>query len=388
MMLPRRKIWQLDARMHCSVLGTCLPLGELFSLARRARYQLDDGISAYALHSAVVDLMPYPNELSRLIDKELERRHRLAANKILRARSEEEIELLWKEVSARGEMAGAYWAAMSHPLCSITLAWRLFGDVHMLSHLLGASRSSEIFRLHDLEVRCGDLDLRLSRAKQAHHVALKERRSVEQELAAQGSQLERTERLLASARSKIAVPAPGVEARVAALEADLAAMRARAVGAEAELAKTRGQLDEAVVGAAHAREQVAELVAENNALEREVMNGSVFAAQSDDEERPGLRGKRILCVGGRSNLVQHYRVLVERRGGELVHHDGGVEESLSTVTRAMSTVDAVVCSIDCVSHAACLKVKRACKHLAKQFVPLRSSGLSSFARGIDAIGER
>lgn len=98
-----------------------------------------------------------------------------------------------------------------------------------------------------------------------------------------------------------------------------------------------------------------------------------------------LRGKRILCVGGRNSLVQHYRALVERRGGELLHHDGGREESLDAVTRALGTVDAVLCPIDCVSHAACLMVKRACKHMAKPFLPLRSSGLSSFVKGLRSL---
>ncbi len=142
-----------------------------------------------------------------------------------------------------------------------------------------------------------------------------------------------------------------------------------------------------------------ELTAENQALEFELADEArprplrSAEAQLDDEgdERhetgvPALNGKRILCVGGRSNLVQFYRALVERRGGEFLHHDGGLEEYLDTVTRALSTVDAVVCPIDCVSHAACLKVKRACKHLLQSSSsPLRSSGLSSPARCLQVL---
>jgi hypothetical protein len=78
-------------------------------------------------------------------------------------------------------------------------------------------------------------------------------------------------------------------------------------------------------------------------------------------------------------------VLVERRGARFLHHDGGLEESLDAVTRGLCSVDAVVCPIDCVSHAACSKVKKACKRLGKQFTVLRSSGLSSFARGIQSV---
>lgn len=141
-------------------------------------------------------------------------------------------------------------------------------------------------------------------------------------------------------------------------------------------------------------------MAENQALEGELIAGlaSVVGAAEvagvagvagptlDPTDRgESLRGKRILCVGGRNSLVQNYRALVERRGGELLHHDGGREESLDAVTRAFGTVDAVLCPVDCVSHAACLLVKRACNHMAKPFLPLRNSGLSSFVKGLRSL---
>jgi hypothetical protein len=44
--------------------------------------------------------------------------------------------------------------------------------------------------------------------------------------------------------------------------------------------------------------------------------------------------------------------------------------------------DIVLCPVDCVSHQACIKAKRFCKGTAKTFVPLRSSGLSSFISGL------
>jgi hypothetical protein len=38
--------------------------------------------------------------------------------------------------------------------------------------------------------------------------------------------------------------------------------------------------------------------------------------------------------------------------------------------------------VDCVSHDACLRVKRHCRQQEKRFMPLRSSGLSAFAAGL------
>ena len=41
--------------------------------------------------------------------------------------------------------------------------------------------------------------------------------------------------------------------------------------------------------------------------------------------------------------------------------------------------------MDCVSHRACIRAKRFCKRTARTFVPLRSSGLSSFVSGLRQI---
>jgi outer membrane murein-binding lipoprotein Lpp len=249
----------------------------------------------------------------------------------------------------------------------------------MLSHLVGAARRADACRVHELEVVCGTLDGKLAQLKHDHRAVLEDRSRLEDELAAQRRELDRTERRFASARDRVAALesqtfASNLEARIAELEQELEVARSRASAAEAALSDTRTRLDETRARGEHSAGQIRELTAENDALEQESAS-----------EGGGLCGKRILCVGGRSSLVQYYRALVERRGGEFLHHDGGVEESLDAVTRALATVDAVFCPVDCVSHAACLKVKKACKHLAKQFIPLRSSGLSSFARGIRTL---
>ncbi|AKU94415.1 Membrane protein involved in colicin uptake [Labilithrix luteola] len=388
--VERRRIWQVDPRMHCAVVGTCLALTDLHALARRARWRLDTSVSAYDVHSWFVDYMAFPNELSKLADKELEKRHRVTAKPFRRARTEAELEAVWKEVCAKGQIAGAFWGAMSHPRCSEALQWRLFGEVHMLSHLVGSSRRGDACRIHELEIANAALDERLVQSKQDHRAVVKERKKLEEDLALRTRDLERAEWRSRKALEKIAaleeVSTSGqLQARVDDLALRLTEAHSRAVAVEALLAETRVLLEEARREGAAASEQVRELTAENQALEIELATSVTCPLQQmseDDEDQvgPALHGKRILCVGGRSNLVQYYRALVERRGGEFLHHDGGLEESLDAVTRALTTVDAVVCPIDCVSHAACLKVKRACKHLAKQFIPLRSSGLSSFAR--------
>lgn len=393
---PRRRIWQLEAGKHCSVLGTCLSLQDLHVIARRARYQVDPTTSAYVLHSWFVDMMAEPNDLAKLVDKELEKRHGTTADTVRRACSEREIEARWKEGAERGNLAGAYWGAMSHPLCSEELQWRLFGEIHMLSHMVGSSRRADLARVHDLEASCAASEAKLAQLKHDHRSLSKERKRIEDDLLSTKREAEVAARRLALAHAKISdlesqALVGELRTRNQALEQQLREALDRARVAEASLSECRALNETLRDAGARAASHLRELTAENEALETELASTITCPFIDPTGSDPaklaaiGLSGKRILCVGGRTNLVQHYRALVERHGGELLHHDGGLEESLDAVTRAMTTVDAVLCPIDCVSHAATLKVKRACKHLAKDFVVLRSSGLSSFARAIRTI---
>ncbi len=109
----------------------------------------------------------------------------------------------------------------------------------------------------------------------------------------------------------------------------------------------------------------------------------------DTPECPGpdLCGKRILYVGGMHKMVQHYRRMIEERGGQFLHHDGGKEISKSRLPGMIFQADAVVCPIDCVSHDACLSVKKYCKQSQKPYLMMRGSGLSSLAKGLEKFAQ-
>jgi hypothetical protein len=388
----RLRIWEIDAAMHCSILGTCLTMNDLYVIARRARVRLTSGASAYQVHSWFVDYMVQPNELSKLVDKALEKRHGHVAATVRRARTEAELEARWKLVAAEGHIAGSYWGAMSHRLCSSKLRWVLFGEIHMLSHLVGASRRADLCRVQELEVTCSALDGKLAELKHDHRAVLREKKKLDEDLDARHRELAHADRRLRRAEARIAAlesrtSANEREARIETLERVAAEATARAANVQCALEEGRKRLERAQASADLALAELGELREENAALEAELA-ATIACPRAVDGARAELcklSGKRILCVGGVRSLVQHYRELVERRGGEFLHHDGGLEESLDVVTRALATVDVVFCPTDCVSHAASLKVKKACRNLAKPFVPLRSSGLSSFARGIQNI---
>lgn len=55
----------------------------------------------------------------------------------------------------RGEISGAYWAVLTHPLTNHALVQDAFGEVHMLSHLVGRSLRADLRRLAELEAEVG-----------------------------------------------------------------------------------------------------------------------------------------------------------------------------------------------------------------------------------------
>jgi hypothetical protein len=100
-----------------------------------------------------------------------------------------------------------------------------------------------------------------------------------------------------------------------------------------------------------------------------------------------LTGRRILCIGGLTRLVGRYRDMVETSGGRFLHHDGGREESIHRIEALVSGVDAVICQAACVSHGAYWRLKDECKRRGLPCVYLKSMGITSFARGLESLGD-
>ncbi len=109
--------------------------------------------------------------------------------------------------------------------------------------------------------------------------------------------------------------------------------------------------------------------------------GGAFSNAIQGAPRAGgdLAGKTLLYVGGRTNQVPKLRKIAEERGAGLLHHDGGLAESSSSLARLALRADAVLFPVDCISHSAATAVKKICKQLGKSYFPLRRSGPASFA---------
>lgn len=378
----RRKLWEIAHKYHCPIVGTCLNMEELRKLARRAGLEGWDSESDYALHSTAVGLARERNELSEPMQKLLERKFEAAVRRFARAKSGDELLSQWREALARGEAAGAFWAAMSHGQASEQVAHLIYEDIHMLSHQVGATSRADLGELSRLRRVEAELALKLERQQERHGAQMAEKEEDIRNLSLRLDGALEIERRLRAAEAQLRA-----SGAIAELEVRLLAETQRAVQAERRYGELAAQ-------AAGLRQKTDELQGEWEAAEEALTMALTPPACHDcAESREGrcasgdFSGRCILCVGGRTGMADQYRTMVERSNGRFVHHDGGIEDNPKRLQAMLAAADAVICPADNVSHGAYYAVKRLCKQYGKPCVLLKRSGLSTFARGLAELAE-
>ena len=371
-MSRRRRIWEVNGHWQCSLIGTCLTLDELRSVARKLGYRTEpENDTDYKLHSHFVQEASSRSAAGKLLTKLLNRKYASVIKRYDRLRGDE-LEGAWVKDSETGDIAGPYWAVMTHPEVTDTLARRSYGEVHMLSHLAGRSARVELVAQQRMVQRIAVLEERIGNDNRRHSDRLQKKERTIQKL--------RSEVVAIHARIKNSdqtkVPPRGTEIRSKENSAPnsrkVEGLRQQLSGAVEENERLRTQNNALV-----SRVRVVET--EVHVLEQALDSRSV----SGRNEMPfDFDGRRILYVGGRARHVCRLRELVATWNGDLVHHDGGLEKSLDLLARAVARADAVVFPTDCVSHSAALKVKRLCHQTMKPYVPLRTSGVASFVAAL------
>ncbi|HUA78263.1 MAG TPA: DUF2325 domain-containing protein [Acetobacteraceae bacterium] len=372
----RSRIWEFDTSLHCSIIGTCLSTGELRQILKKIGLATPESTD-HALHATAVSLASRHDQAAKLLNKALDRRHHAVINQFAKAKSEEEVRGLWREAVGSGEIPGAYWAALTHPATTRTLIREAFGEVHMLSHLVGAANRADIRRLRELERSQIALEERLERQQAAFHAAVTERdRSI----------WELRQALAKQVRS----PAPhgceesgegllALRGLIGDLEKRLETETRRRLSAEERLARMRAACDRERQSRIDAESQSRGLRAELESIESLLRVPAEIAPEEPAPQLHRLDGIALLYVGGRSNQIAHLRALSERLGANLLHHDGGKEQHPDLLGGLVSRADLILFPVDCVSHDAAASVKRLCRQAGKPFIPLRSASVATFA---------
>jgi len=375
----RLRLGEMDSHLHCSVIGTCLSTAELRKLM--ARFIHVEGASDLDVHHEAVRLASQNAEVSRALHKALDRRHAPVVQRFARAKDEAAVATLWDQCLKSGEVPGAYWAVLTHRRAASDLRQRVFGDVHMLSHLVGAANRADIRRLVAIEQENAEWRERAERQQDRLLELATERDSERaecQRLQARILELERAAESTGSSGDASSTAAAD------ALSAQLAIQTQRREAAEAAVAVHVAERSRHEQQLDHLRKQMAELVQELAAAETQLR---VVHAQPDAASalRETLTGRKLLYVGGRPSSNPAIRDLVLRHGGEYQRHDGGIEDRKGLLASALAWADLVTFPVDCVDHDSALALKRSCIRLSKRFVPLRSASVASFAAGITAM---
>lgn len=383
----RRRIWDLNPNWHCAIVGTCLTLKDLRSLARKLGIKPQAGFPVdYQLHGYFVGQAEKGDKSAKLLNALLDRRHSRAIRWLDKRIAEQDCVReattnAWETALEDGDIPGPYWAIMSHPMTPQDLAERMYADIHMLSHLVGASNRADIRRLRDLEQELTEARETLDAQRKRHADRMAEKAREIDALRDQAAE--------AAQKAKAQVTRPASEGR------DESTYRRTVAGLQDENAVLRTEVKGLRRAVADRAAEARTLRAAMAALGRECaqLEGVVIAnAREGDvsDEKPvcplDLEGRCILYVGGRKQSVHRYREVITQCNGELLHHDGGLEKSLNELTSAIARADTVVFPCDCVSHSAAGKVKKLCQQQMKSFKPLRSCGLASLMAALTPEG--
>lgn len=365
----RRRLWDLPHACHCPVIGVCLPLNTLRTLVNKTlggQAQADD----YEVHVGAVAECMRRNRLSKRLQDELDRRYAQSIQAFRPAGTAMGIAEMWTAAIRQGDVAGAFWAALTHPRCDDVLQDVLLRDMHMLQHQAGAATRVDIARYKALQQAHADLETETEKVRARHARALAGRQAENERLSAEAAQL-RTD---AVAR----------QSQLAALEQDLEKLKASLADyAQADRLQKKIELLTA---------RQAELETQNQGLRQQLAQAAkaqaapapapahAVGAAQDAPAPPRLQDQVVLCVGGRNGNIANYRAAVEDIGGRFAHHDGGLEDKHGALDASLAAADLVICQTGCISHNAYWRVKDFCKRTGKRCLFVENPSTSSLVR--------
>ncbi|MFZ6711975.1 DUF2325 domain-containing protein [Undibacterium sp. TC9W] len=375
----RRRIWDLTHECHCPVIGVCIPLTTLRRIVNKAMN--GQAIAEdYEIHVGAIAECGRRNRLSEAIQQELEQRYARTIQEFRAAKTVEAVTRLWLAAIDKGDVAGAFWAALTHPRCDADLQDGLCRDMHMLQHQAGASVRIDIARFNALLEQNKLLTRELGRVQERHNRALAEKT---REIEKQNTQL-----------IQLRAENIGKDSSIHFLSCDIAALKAEVPELETRqrLLKKIEQMAERQTETENHVRELKQKLAEASKAVADIQEQAAEQGRQQPEEKVypitlHLKQKTVLCVGGRSGNVPTYRDLIERIGGRFAHHDGGLEDNQSLLDASLAAADLVICQTGCISHTAYWRVKDFCKRTGKRCVFVENPSVSSLARGLEKFSE-
>lgn len=129
----RKKIWQIQAGFHCSIIRICLGRVDLQRLKRKKVFGLSTSSTDYEIHNAFTGVGDGKSAQGRFLQKALDTKYAHCIKSYAALFTDEELWNRWQEDCRKNNVSGAYWAIMTHDAASDELLSRVYGECHMLS---------------------------------------------------------------------------------------------------------------------------------------------------------------------------------------------------------------------------------------------------------------
>lgn len=383
----RTRLAELDGQLHCSIIGTCLSTHELRKLVPKLTGLDSRDASDLEIHHSAVELAIHGGAGAKALHKLLDEHYAAAIRRFDKAADEVELLKLWEEALKSGDIPPAYWALMTHPYADLHVRQKAFGDLHMLSHLVGAANRADIRRLVALEAENAGLKEKVER-QQARLQEISMQRDAS--IAALNEQIAQ---LTALAMRRTPPDPADLEAEVSRLRDKLTDTDQRIAlhTSRREAAEQRVLQEQGAALALRKRHDQAlallkQVQSECDALERATVDAAHgHGVGTRQASLDSVRGKRIVYVGGRPGSNAALKRLVETAGGDFVVHDGGLEDRKGLLAAALPGADIVVFPVDCVDHDSMNTLKRVCERHQIDYYPLRTASVASFVELVDRL---
>ncbi len=386
----RKQLYQLDG-YYCPVIGTCMTLGEIKKVLRQSKYNIK-GLTDHDLHILAVSKAQDKRSVTgKRLQKVMDKKYQHLINKAKKFKEIQQLQDFWSESFYQGDIAGAFWVIITHPLCDVNLLKMVYGEVHMLSHISGASQRYDIKTLDKLknlvkEKECAANDALLDVQKWKNKYQRMQQKLVEyaQELRQNKEKIEQLEnKLNQSNAQQLQIQREHVQQ----LEKKQQQSEVYIHKLTQQVEKKQEKNQQLQVYCAELLGQVKNIQKENQLLQQLSSMHPITDCQDCPLDTPqqNLCGKCVLYVGGRTNLKSHYKQVVEQYNGTFLHHDGGIEDNQHHLPNLLSSADIIVCPHDCISHNAYWKVKKYSKQLQKTCIITDNAGLSSLQEALTDI---
>lgn len=362
-------IWQVPGHQLCTLIGICIDVQYIRKLRKRFPTITANikGDTDYELHAFCVNACQEKNLLSIRLNKHLNRSYQTIITTLRQQKTDVEIESFWKstDLTDENQIAGFCWAMLTSQYVKAEIKDKLYGEIHMLSHISG-----QVLRNDQKRLVLENDKLRLEQSKHTRALLRQQERSENQQEVNQSLEVQIVDlkqKLLKQNNNPSDLSDKKDNELLKNYEKTIWSQHSKMVQLQIKLEHQEQQYEAL---------KASQLNDTKLTIEPNDSNLSVIPFSSD------LCGKSILYVGGFSRHKDRFKQLIESINGQFLYHDGGMQQSNQLLNMMVKKADAVFCPIDCISHGAVGRIKSLTKTECKDCIFLRSPSLTSFKKEV------